>query len=293
MRNPQRDWIVAVGMGVSAASAAVSSFAGLDALARLSGWSPLMAPMLPLTVDALALTATRVWLTDASESGGIRRFARAAALGAILLSLAGNATYHATAAGLIPASSNWLVVVVVGAVPALALALVSHLAVLRRQPAEVQAEAVVLPAVLSTTLVPASRTPGRTDDELLSWLVRRTRRTKQPTVDGGSPETSCGRCSGLVGRRRASFYDEFERAAAKYQPKKSNDLPSFNPLAAGCAQRTEVWPRRRMTLRRWHVRSRQATQLYLVLLDAPRLELTDLLCYQARLVCRHAHQQVG
>jgi hypothetical protein len=48
-----------------------------------------------------------------------------------LLSLTGNAVYHLIAVRLVAAS--WVVVVAVGAVPALVLGLVSHLAVLRTQ----------------------------------------------------------------------------------------------------------------------------------------------------------------
>lgn len=131
MSSPKRDWFVAAGMFVSAASAAVSSFSGLRSLALVAGWSATLAPLLPLTIDAYAMSATRVWLADTTASARARRFARKNAVGAILASLLGNATYHAIAAGLV--STSWAVVVVVGAVPPVVLGLVSHLAVLRRQ----------------------------------------------------------------------------------------------------------------------------------------------------------------
>src|SRR2546430_14035529 len=134
MSSPtKRDLYVAAGMFVSAASAAVSSFAGLRALALVAGWSDLMASLLPLTIDAYAMSATRVWLADSTASAKARKFARSNAVGAILASLVGNATYHAIAARLI--SASWIVVVVVGAVPPVVLGLVSHLAGLRRQDA--------------------------------------------------------------------------------------------------------------------------------------------------------------
>ena len=116
---------------MSATSAAVSSFAGLRELAVVAGWPVVLAPLLPLTVDAYAMTATRVWLAESTRSQRARRFARANAVGAILLSLTGNAVYHLIAVHLVAAS--WVVVVAVGAVPALVLGLVSHLAVLRTQ----------------------------------------------------------------------------------------------------------------------------------------------------------------
>jgi hypothetical protein len=52
-------------------------------------------------------------------------------VGAILLSVLGNATWHLVAAELV--SVTWVVVVLVGAVPPVVLGLVAHLAVLRTQ----------------------------------------------------------------------------------------------------------------------------------------------------------------
>jgi hypothetical protein len=130
-RAARRDWWVALGLFVSAVSAAVSSFAGLHALALSTGWHPWAAPLFPLTVDCYALTAVRVWLARSTRSGRARRFARANAVGAILLSVLGNATWHLVAAELV--SVTWVVVVLVGAVPPVVLGLVAHLAVLRTQ----------------------------------------------------------------------------------------------------------------------------------------------------------------
>jgi hypothetical protein len=52
-------------------------------------------------------------------------------VGAILLSVLGNATWHLVAADLV--TVTWVVVVLVGAVPPVVLGLVAHLAVLRTQ----------------------------------------------------------------------------------------------------------------------------------------------------------------
>ncbi|WP_194904383.1 DUF2637 domain-containing protein [Catenulispora rubra] len=127
----QKDWWVTAGLAVSAASAAVSSFAGLHGLALVAGWPPRMAPLLPITIDSLAAVATRIWLAPGTCSARARRFARANSVGALGLSLMGNAIFHLIATGLLVA--NWMVVVAVGAVPALVLGLVSHLAVLRAE----------------------------------------------------------------------------------------------------------------------------------------------------------------
>jgi len=141
----QRDGWVTIGMLVSATSAALSSFDGLRSLALAAGWTVWMAPLLPLTVDAFAATATRVWLAASTQSARAKRFARNCAVGAILLSLIGNAVWHLIAAELLMVT--WVVVLCVGAVPAGVLGLVSHLAVLRRQvdhapTSEARAEAV-------------------------------------------------------------------------------------------------------------------------------------------------------
>lgn len=156
---------MAAGMFVSAASAAVSSFDGLRSLALLVGWHAAMAPLLPLTIDALATAATRVWLADSAVSARARRFARRIAVTAILSSLVGNATYHAIAAGLI--TTSWVVVVTVGAVPPLTLGLVSHLAVLSKQ-----SDPAVLQSVPGTEPEPAGGTRYGTDDDLLTAARR-------------------------------------------------------------------------------------------------------------------------
>ncbi|TQS46178.1 DUF2637 domain-containing protein [Cryptosporangium phraense] len=119
-------------MVVSAASAAVASFSGLRGLADASGWAPELAWLLPVTVDAYATTSARVWLAASTRSAEARRFARANALGAITVSIAGNAVYHAAETGLL--EITWPVVVVVGAIPAAVLGLTSHLHALRSRP---------------------------------------------------------------------------------------------------------------------------------------------------------------
>lgn len=47
-------------MAVTAGAAAVSSFTGLRSLAEATGWPAVLAPLLPLSVDVFAATATRV-----------------------------------------------------------------------------------------------------------------------------------------------------------------------------------------------------------------------------------------
>jgi hypothetical protein len=119
---------VLTGMSVTAISAAVSSFSGLRSLAIATGWPSSLALLLPGTIDAYAMTATRIWLTGPT-SRAARRFARWNAIMAICLSLIGNGLWHLLAAHVL--SVSWPMVVTVGAVPPAVLGLLTHLAVLR------------------------------------------------------------------------------------------------------------------------------------------------------------------
>ncbi|GIF74735.1 DUF2637 domain-containing protein [Asanoa siamensis] len=125
----QRDGWVMAGMAIAAASAAIASFAGLRGLAEVAGWPDRLAWLLPITIDAYAMTSARVWLAGPSNVGRAQRFARANAIGAISTSIVGNAGYHLVAAGLLTIS--WPIVVLVGAVPAAVLGLTAHLHALR------------------------------------------------------------------------------------------------------------------------------------------------------------------
>ncbi|WP_246577054.1 DUF2637 domain-containing protein [Actinospica durhamensis] len=112
-------------MFIAAASASVASFTGLRGLALITGWPPKLAWLLPVTVDAYAMTSARVWLAASTRARRARRFARTNAIGAITASIAGNATYHAVTVGLMTISPP--IVVAVGAVPAAVLGFTAHL----------------------------------------------------------------------------------------------------------------------------------------------------------------------
>ena len=127
--GPPRDLWVMAGMLVAAASAAVASFTGLRGLALLTGWPPRLAWLLPITLDAYAMTSTRVWLASTTRARRARRFAASNAIGAITVSVAGNATYHAVTVGLMTISAP--IIVFVGAVPAAVLGFTVHLNALR------------------------------------------------------------------------------------------------------------------------------------------------------------------
>lgn len=114
---------------VVAGSAAVLSFAGLTALARLCGFGSL-SPLLPLVIDAGAAAGTVTWL--GARHAGVNRLGRNLALVLLAASVAFNAISHALSA--YQASAPWWLVVVVAAVSPAVLASVVHLtATLARQ----------------------------------------------------------------------------------------------------------------------------------------------------------------
>jgi hypothetical protein len=116
---------------VAGVAAAVASWSALYGLALRCGWSHLTAPLFPLTVDAYAVAALRVWLGRGTVSASARLRARRNAVLVIVASMAGNAALHAAAAGVY--SITWPVVVAVSAVPPVTLGLVSHLFALRAE----------------------------------------------------------------------------------------------------------------------------------------------------------------
>lgn len=112
---------------VVAAAAAVLSFAALRDLALLCGFSPGLAWLLPVVVDAGAAAGSLVWL-GAQGAASARRFARVLALGLLTLSVGANALGHGLAAYHL--APQWWVVVAVSAIAPAVLGAVVHLAVL-------------------------------------------------------------------------------------------------------------------------------------------------------------------
>lgn len=174
----KRDPLVFIGLAVVALAAAIGSFGALRGTALLAGWSPDMSPLLPVTVDATAAVASRVWLSPDTPTEKARRFARAVALGAIAVSLLGNGIYHLAQAGYLK-PGVWLVIGAGGISP-LALAVVAHLAVLRGAlpaPAEV-------PATTPKPAVPAAQpVPVVVQERASRPLKPRTRTRTTPVAD--------------------------------------------------------------------------------------------------------------
>ncbi|MDN5918561.1 MAG: hypothetical protein L0I76_26260 [Pseudonocardia sp.] len=128
------------GLAVVGVAAAVMSFTALAELARLCGITatiPLGAPgsggdvavawLLPATVDVLAAVSTRVWLQRRVGAEALA-YARRSAWSAIAATVVGNAAHGALVQS--GATGPWWAAVLVGAVPAVALGAMVHLAVL-------------------------------------------------------------------------------------------------------------------------------------------------------------------
>lgn len=112
---------------VVATAAAVLSFAGLRDLALLCGFTPALAWLLPLVIDAGAGVSCLAWLGRRMPPDA-ERFARGLTWTLLAGSVAGNAIVHALTAYSL-AAPWWLVVAVSGIAPGV-LGAVVHLAVL-------------------------------------------------------------------------------------------------------------------------------------------------------------------
>jgi len=131
------DWQTYAGISVVAFAAAVMSFAAWSELGALVGITQTLghklylAWLLPVSVDAYAVTTARVWLRSTTASDETRGFARRSSLAAIGLSIAGNGLYHFIVAVHMTRWPWWpLIVVLVSGIPALQLGLALHLAAL-------------------------------------------------------------------------------------------------------------------------------------------------------------------
>lgn len=134
--NRGRDRWSWVGIWIVGATAAIWSFSSLSDLAvlvgitdtfTLAGVTAHISWGLPLTVDVLAVVATRIWLRGTAPVAAVR-YAMRAAWAAIAASILGNA-YHGWLSG-----DGRLDSVIVSAVPACVIGALVHLAVLVARP---------------------------------------------------------------------------------------------------------------------------------------------------------------
>lgn len=134
--NLPRDRLNSVGMFIVGFAAAVLSFNTWVRLAEAIGFTAFVglpggvtvriAWLYPLAVDVYAFAASRMWLSGGSGSV-VTRYASRNAIGAIGLSVVGNALFHGfSAAGWVIKDSPVLVILI-GGIPPLLLGLVVHL----------------------------------------------------------------------------------------------------------------------------------------------------------------------
>jgi len=163
MKRPALGWWTWAAMLAVLAAAAVLSFAALRDLAELCGVEPVLAPLLPVAIDAGAAVSTRVWLSGRAVAA--ERYARTMTWALLASTVAGNALHS----GLVAAAAQpaWWVAVAVGAVPPAVVGAVVHLAVLAGR------EAVSAPA--------------ERHEEALSGVSVRDRVGEDATPAAGSP----------------------------------------------------------------------------------------------------------
>lgn len=197
---------------VVAAAAAVLSFAALRDLALVCGFSPQLAWLLPVVVDAGAAAGSLVWLGGWAQRTA-RAFARALALGLLGLSVAANALGHGLAAyRLAPA---WWVVVVVSAVAPAVLGAVVHLAVLVGRPAAARPDDDIARDAFEAGLL---------DENGLSQLWQ----DAPPVTDRAADLIAAG-----AGRRRLSRELEITEYEARRLIERARTTPATNPSLNG------------------------------------------------------------
>lgn len=138
---PDRDALTWVGLVAVGVAAAVMSFTALADLARMVGVTAVypagglgelrVSWLFPITVDVLAVTATRVWLRGRAPADAVA-FARLGAWAAIVTTTVGNGLHGALVAE--PGGPPWAVGAGVSALVGVALGYLVHLAHLVGRP---------------------------------------------------------------------------------------------------------------------------------------------------------------
>lgn len=128
-----RIWLRWLGLTVVCVAAVVASFSTLASLAEFTGWAPWASWLLPLSLDALGMTACLVWL-DLSAPKKSRRYAAWMTWVAAGMSVLGNGAGHLASTGHL--QQGLVLVLLVGSVPPAALAVTVHLIVSVSTPAK-------------------------------------------------------------------------------------------------------------------------------------------------------------
>ncbi|MDX3099685.1 hypothetical protein PW035_02430 [Nonomuraea angiospora] len=133
----RRDWILIVAVVLVAASTVIASFTAQSGLGERAGWLASVALfntvdlrlswLLPLTVDAYGIAATRIATNKARYSAEVRGQAFHHALAAVAVSVVANAVFHLLEAHVIVLGGYaWVLVVAVSIVPPVALGGLAH-----------------------------------------------------------------------------------------------------------------------------------------------------------------------
>ncbi|MFD8564825.1 hypothetical protein ACFV1N_46810 [Streptosporangium canum] len=133
----RRDWTVIGCVLLVALATVTASFTAQSGLGELAGWTTVfhvfgvevaMSWLLPITVDAYGIAATRIATDKARYSAEVRGHAFGHALAAVVVSVLGNAMFHLIEAEVIVlGGAAWVLVVAVSVVPPIALGGLAHL----------------------------------------------------------------------------------------------------------------------------------------------------------------------
>lgn len=119
-------WLRLLMLAIVAAAVAILSFVTLRDLAKMCGVKDYLAWLLPIGIDAGGIAASLIW-ADRQAPPGVRKFGATITIGAVILSVIGNAAQHVLATSH-KGAPLWLVITV-AAVPPLILGCVAHLVI--------------------------------------------------------------------------------------------------------------------------------------------------------------------
>lgn len=211
-----RTWVAdeslyVVATALCAGAALYGSYDALSGLARMVGWDH-GAP-LAVAVDALAVAAGWQWARSGAKGGRVHDFARTATLSTVALSVVLNVIFHLIKTKVVDVNEWWWITVAVGAVPALAVAVLLHLAGLRL--AEVKAEraqsrTAPQPQPPERTPVPHSAAPQSAEQPQLPLRVVPPQSAPQPQPQPQAP-TGAGTPGILRLRAMRALREEYEK----------------------------------------------------------------------------------
>lgn len=169
-QRPMLDPTGIAGMVIVGVAAAVLSFSTWVHLAEAVGFSGRctifgvtlrLAWLLPIAIDCYTVTVIRVWLRSPAGSA-VLAYAKANALAAIVLSVAGQAAFHAFSAAGVKMVSLWWFAIIIGGIPPALLGLVMDLYTRMKHEADTPVADVPAPVVaaVETALVAEPEQPA-------------------------------------------------------------------------------------------------------------------------------------